>query len=135
MQLQDGEQQMTETITTGNYFKKGEKHYVLYEEIVDGFTEPVSNMIKFEEGILSVQKKGPVSSLMVFEEKKKNLSNYVTPFGTIMIGVDAKKVKYEEQDNFINVDVEYALEMNYEHLADCSLRLNIQSQKAAKLVL
>lgn len=126
---------MTETITTGNYYKKGEKHYILYEEVMDGLADPISNVIKYGEGVLSVQKKGPVASFMIFEEKKKSLSNYVTPFGTIMIGVDAKKVKCEEKENDIRIEVEYALEINYEHLADCSLHLNIQSQNMAKLTL
>lgn len=128
-QNQNGESDKTETITVGNYYKKDDSHYLFYEEMVEGFLEPVKNRIKFSQGQLSVQKNGVITSNMIFEEKKKNLSNYVTPYGNIMVGIDAKKVELKEEEQQIKVQVEYAMEINYEHLADCSLTIDIKEKR------
>ncbi|MCM1161982.1 MAG: DUF1934 domain-containing protein [Roseburia sp.] len=129
LQYQNGETDRTETITVGNYYKKADSHYLFYEEMIEGFSEPVKNRITFSKGQLSVQKNGVVTSNMIFEEKKKNLSNYVTPYGNIMVGIDAKKVELKEEEQQIKVQVDYAMEINYEHLADCSLTINIKEKR------
>lgn len=113
----------------GSYYKKDDSHYLFYEEMVEGFLEPVKNRVKFSQGQLSVQKNGVITSNMIFEEKKKNLSNYVTPYGSIMVGIDAKKVELKEEEQQIKVQVEYAMEINYEHLADCSLTIDIKEKR------
>lgn len=129
LQHQDGETDRTETITVGNYYKKDDSHYLFYEEMIEGFSEPVKNRITFSKGQLSVQKNGVIASNMIFEEKKKNLSNYVTPYGNIMVGIDAKKVELKEEERQIKVQVDYAMEVNYEHLADCSLTIDIKEKR------
>lgn len=68
---------------------------------------------------------------MLFEKDKKNMSYYYTPFGSLLIGIEAKKIGIEEQEHNIDVAVSYALEINYEHLADCEIKLNIKSKDAA----
>lgn len=65
---------------------------------------------------------------MIFEENKKNMANYSTPYGDILIGIDAKSVNYKEEENRIVVDVDYSLEVNYEHFADCSIKVDIRSK-------
>ena len=55
---------------------------------------------------------------MVFEENKKNMTNYLTPYGGILIGLDTSKVSFTESEKEIRVNVDYALEVNYEYLAD-----------------
>lgn len=129
IQYQDGEEDKTETITVGKYYKKNDCHYLFYEEMVEGFHEPVKNMVRFSAGQLSVQKKGVITSNMLFEERKRNLSNYVTPYGNIMVGVDAKSIELMVEERQIQVRVEYAMEINYEHLADCSLTVHIKEKR------
>ena len=67
---------------------------------------------------------------MIFEKNKKNVSYYYTPFGSILIGIDAKSVDINETDENIDIHVKYNLEVNYEHLADCSITMNIKSKEA-----
>ena len=45
-----------------------------------------------------------------------------------MLGINAKDIKITEEENDISVDVRYALELNYEHLADCTIKMAIQSK-------
>lgn len=117
-----------ETVTAAEYFKKNNSHYVIYDEACEGFEETTRNIIKFKDNSLDLTKKGLINVHMIFEENKKNMTNYSTPFGDILIGIDARKISMQEEDHKIRVDVDYALEINYEHLADCKISVNIQSK-------
>ena len=63
-----------ELITPGEYYFRNNTHYLLYEERMEGFTEPVHNMVKFRPGMMEVRKKGLVNVHMIFEKDKKNMS-------------------------------------------------------------
>jgi len=76
-------------------------------------------------------KKGAANVHMVFEKNKKNITYYNTPFGSLMIGIDAKDIKIEEKDESIQVNVAYGLEVNCEHMADCNISMNIQARQGA----
>ena len=117
-----------ESITAARYYKKNNSHYVIYEEPYEGFTEVTRNVIKIREHSLDLTKKGLVNVHMICEENKKNMTNYSTPYGDILIGIDAGKIRLKEEEEHIRVDVDYALEVNYEHLADCRLSMDIQSK-------
>lgn len=130
----DGSEEDTEieTVTAAEYYKKNNSHYVIYEEASEGFQETTRNVIKFKENSLDLTKRGLINVHMVFEENKKNMTNYATPFGNILIGIDARKIKVSEEEEGIHVDVDYALEMNYEHVADCRITMNIQPKGDAQ---
>ncbi|MDE6607222.1 MAG: DUF1934 domain-containing protein [Lachnospiraceae bacterium] len=125
----DQDENKVETINFAEYYSKNDQHYVIYDEITEGFPESTKNIIKFKDHSLDLTKRGLVNVHMVFEENKKNMTNYSTPYGNILIGIDAKKVTCTEKEEQIMVDVEYALEVNYEYLADCKIQMNIRSKE------
>lgn len=118
-----------ETVTVGDYYKKNGKHYVIYEEVTEGFEQTTKNRLKFSENMVELYRSGLINMHMVFQENKKNLSNYNTPFGQILIGIDTKKIRIEENENNIVVDVDYSLDINYEFLSDCHIKISISSKE------
>lgn len=118
-----------ETVTVGDYYKKNGKHYVVYEEVTEGFEQTTKNRLKISENMLELSRNGLINMHMVFQENKKNLTNYNTPFGQILIGIDTKKIQIKEQEDKIVVDVDYSLDINYEFLSDCHIRINICSKE------
>lgn len=131
LQIQaEGDAEPMEVITSGTYYKKNGKHYVLYDEAVEGFEEGTKNVIKLYDNCLDVTKKGVSTVHMLFEKDKKNMSYYYTPFGSLLIGITAKRVTVEETEHNIDATVEYALEVNYEHLAECTIKVNIKAKNS-----
>ena len=61
---------MIEIITGGSYYKKNQKHYVLYDEMVEGFEGATRNIVKFDDTMLDLTKSGVTNVHMVFEENK-----------------------------------------------------------------
>lgn len=119
-----------EIVTAGNYYKKNGKHYIIYEEVMEGFEGSTKNIIKLSEDYLDITKEGIANVHMVFEKNKKNMTYYQTPFGSLFIGIDAEQVQVEESEDNIDVNVAYTLEANYEHLADCKIQMNIKSKES-----
>ena len=93
MDEESGEQEPVEVMTTGSYYKKNGHHFLIYDEATEGFDMMTHNMIKFTENALEVRKRGLIDVHMIFEEDKKNISFYHTPYGMINMGVAATKVR------------------------------------------
>ncbi len=127
---ENGANEPVEVITTGDYYKKNGKHYIIYDEIMEGFEGSTKNMIKVQDNLMDITKKGVSNVHMMFEKDRKNVTYYYTPFGSLLIGIDAKNIQMKEAENHLEVKVEYALEVNYEHLADCTIHLNVKSKEA-----
>lgn len=123
LQMSNDDSDTIETICPGKYYFKNGKHYFIYEEVVEGFTETTMNRIKLQSGYMELFKKGVTNVHMVFEEGKKNQTYYYTPFGSLLIGIDTSKVAIEETENAITVEVDYAMEMNNEFVANCHISI------------
>jgi uncharacterized beta-barrel protein YwiB (DUF1934 family) len=121
-----------EVITSGNYYLKNGKHYVLYDEMIEGMTGIVKNKIKISENhSLEILKTGLSNAHMIFEKDQKHLAYYETPFGQMLIGVNTRKMDISINENKIGVEVDYELDINHQPLADCQIRLNITPKESS----
>ncbi len=123
-----------ETITPAEYYLKNDGHYILYDELAEGFTENTRNIIHIKNNELSIVKRGVINAQMLFSQDKKNMTSYMTPFGSIMIGIDTRKVDIAETEDSIKVHIDYSLELNYEHYADCKIDMNIRSKETGGML-
>ncbi|MBS5931364.1 MAG: DUF1934 domain-containing protein [Clostridiales bacterium] len=123
-----------EVITAGQYFCKNEKHYVLYDEILDERNEVCKNRIKIGTDMIEILKSGASNVHMVFELGKKNLTYYNTPFGSLLIGIDTTKIVCSESEEAIELNIEYGLEVNYSHVSDCSITVKVTPKKSTMKV-
>ena len=128
--MEDEGVEPVEVVTVADYYRKENSHYLIYDEVLEGIEGKIKNIIKVKEHVLEVTKKGLANVHMVFEENKKNVTYYTTPFGNLLIGLMATSVDVNENDKDINIQVAYQLEVNYEFLADCTITMNIKSKDA-----
>ena len=124
----DGEQEPLEIVVPGQYYFRNGSHYLRYEEVMEDFAEPTVNYIKISQKGMEVRKKGVVNVHMVFEQGKKNMTYYSTPYGTLQMGIAATGLEIMEDEDCIQMKVDYALDMNDEHVADCYLTVQAQSK-------
>lgn len=135
MMEEDGEQEPVEIVVPGEYYFRNGSHYLRYEEILEDFAEPTINYIKISPKGMEVRKKGIVNVHMVFEQGKKNMTYYTTPYGTIEMGIAATNMNLEENESGLNMKVDYALDMNQEHVADCCLAIQAQPKDCKNFTL
>lgn len=124
-----------ELVAKGDYYFKNGHHYIFFEERVEGFTEPTKNSIKVSANSVEVKKKGLTNVQMIFEENKKNLTYYATPFGNLQMGIAATKIDVKEQPEGLDISIDYALEINAEHAADCRISVNVRQKDAGEFSL
>ena len=124
-----------EIVVPGEYYFRNGSHYLRYEEILEDFSEPTINYIKISPKGIEVRKKGIVNVHMVFEQGKKNMTYYTTPYGTIEMGIAATNMNLKEDESGLNMKVDYALDMNQEHVADCCLAIQAQPKNCKNFTL
>ena len=122
-----------EVVTPASYYCKGGKHYIIYDEVLEGMAGTIKNRIKIT-GTDSVEivKSGLSSSHMIFEKNRKNLTYYRTPYGQMLVGVNTRNMEVSVEDDRINVQVDYELDVNHEPLADCKIRMDIVSKNSGE---
>lgn len=123
-QILDDTHDSVEVITGGSYYLKDGKHYILYDESVEGVDEATGNTVKASERTVEVLKRGPVTARMVFEKGKKHLANYVTPVGLIVLGITTTELAVAAEEEEVRVHLEYALEMNGEFVSNCRMDIS-----------
>lgn len=127
--LEDSEEdQEVEVFSAGKYYFKNGKHYILYEEQIENSSEVIKNRITLRDGRMEVQKKGAVNSQMVFEQDRKNMSWYSTPFGNLMAGIRVLDMDVSEDENLLDIQVNYQLEVNYERIADSRIEIRVMAK-------
>jgi uncharacterized beta-barrel protein YwiB (DUF1934 family) len=128
----DEELDKIETICTGEYYCRNDAHFILYDEIVGDTaagtaSETVKNVLKLRGKEFTLTKKGIMNVQMVFSQGEKTMTEYRTPYGGILIGLDTKSVEYKEEADSFHIHINYGLEANYQFVADCNIKIDVKS--------
>lgn len=71
-------------------------------------------------------REGALSSQMVFEEGKKHLSVYDMGFGAMMIGISARHVHTDMNENGGLIEIDYAIEIDNAAAGENSFRVCVR---------
>ena len=128
-----GEGEPVEIITPAAYYLKNDRHYVLYDEVVEGVPGTVKNTIKIiGDSLFEVRKSGIANARMVFEKGRMNMTAYETPYGEMMVGIHTRDITTEVSEDRIDVHISYALDSNSEPLSDCEIDVTIRPVQPAQ---
>ncbi|MSR94187.1 DUF1934 domain-containing protein [Clostridiaceae bacterium 68-1-5] len=117
-----------ELITPASYYLKNGKHYVKYEEPVEGIPGVIKNTVKVSEDKVEMIKSGLSNTHMIFEKGKIHMTDYETPYGNLLVGVHTRVLDVQEEEKTIGVRVNYELDVNGDKLADCNIRMEIRAR-------
>ena len=130
-EIETEEAEAIEVITPANYYFRNQKHYIVYDEAVEGTTEVIKNRIKITgTDCVEIMKSGLSNSHMVFERNKKNETFYRTPYGQMLVGVNTKNMEINVSEDNIDILIDYQLDVNHEPMADCKIKMNITSKNS-----
>lgn len=126
-EMESYDEEPIEIVSPGTYFFKDGKHYIFFEEVVEGVPGVTKTQIRIsEDQSLEVRKKGVANVNMVFENGKNNRCFYHTPFGQLNLGIYTKKLIINETEDYIKVRAEYTMDVDYEPLAECTIRISVK---------
>ena len=107
---------------------RNDSHYLLYEEKMAEDHAPCRSRIKFRDHLLELTRQGTAEMHMIFEENKRHMIPYNTPYGQLMLGIETSRVLVEEQEDQIHVTVEYTLDHEGEPLSESCLKIHIREK-------
>lgn len=131
--ISNGDQEEIEVITAGDYYMKNGKHYILYDEVAEGVPGVIKNTIKVLPDSMDIIKRGPSDTHMIFERNKKNTASYLTPMGELIVGISTNQISVVEEENLLQVVVDYSLDINYERISDCNIVVEVRPKEYADL--
>ena len=107
-----------EVIAKGKHYSKKDKHYLLYEEFENDENTKTSNMIKFNNDIVEITRKGQVDGKLIFQENQKKQSLYSTPMGDLLIEVLTKEIEVSDDDDDVNLKIKYQIHVDGNKVSD-----------------
>lgn len=102
-----------ELVTEGSLTPTGEGGLILsYQESELTGLEGTTTRLHIGKGRATLLREGSVNSQMVFEEGRRHLSMYETPYGALSIGVSTKRMRSTLGESGGDVEIDYAIEID-----------------------
>ena len=108
------EDETIELVTEGLLAKEGEGAYTLsYQESELTGLEGTLTTFQIEDGRITLMRHGEVNSQMVFEESRRHLSMYNTPYGALAVGIKTHSMDCRMDDHGGSIEINYAIEIEH----------------------
>ncbi len=119
-----------ELVSHGTYRYENGNHMIQYEEVDEEEQKITKVSVVANETHVEIVKRGLSNVEMVFHENQKTMSCYQTPYGDLAIGIDTTAIRVAEYGDQMEIVLDYGLDMNNSHVADCSIEMKIASKDA-----
>ena len=102
-----------ELVTAGRLTRVGESYTLSYQESELTGLEGTLTTIQVEGEQVTLMRAGEVNSQMVFQEGRRHLSMYNTPYGAMAIGVNTRHLLADLTDQGGDIEIDYAIEIDH----------------------
>ena len=127
---EDVEDETIELVTEGLLNKEGEGEYTLsYQESELTGLEGTLTTFQVEQGRITLMRIGEVNSQMVFEEGRRHLSMYDTPYGALAIGVNTRRMRSSLGEHGGDIEIDYAIEIDHAVAVQNLFQINVREKK------
>ncbi len=122
-----------ETMTPAQYYFKNEKHYVMYDEIIDGLEGTLKSTIKFNETQVELIRNGAAMTRMVFQPGHENMVIYQTPMGPLSISLYTEDIETKIEEEQISLKIDYSLKTEGFVVSESTVHIGICPKELIKI--
>ena len=112
-QYEDADPDTIELVTAGRLQKEGESYTLSYQESEVTGLEGTLTTIQVEGEQVTLMRMGEFNAQMVFQEGRRHLSMYNTPYGAMAIGVNTRRLLADLNDQGGDIEIDYAIEVDH----------------------
>jgi uncharacterized beta-barrel protein YwiB (DUF1934 family) len=124
---EDQNNEPIELITEGRLAGDLDSGYTLsYQESHITGLEGTLTTFQIEKGRITLLRVGEVNSQMVFEEGRKHLSMYETPYGALTVGVNTHKAHSNIGEAGGDIEINYAIEIDHAVAGENFFQINVR---------
>ena len=102
-----------ELVTKGRLSREGESYTLSYQESELTGLEGTLTTIQVDGGQVTLLRVGEFNSQLVFQEGRRHLSVYNTPYGAMSVGVNTRHLLAELSDRGGDIEVDYFIEIDH----------------------
>ena len=134
MQNYEGEEPDTIELVTEGRLTRDEGGYTLsYQESELTGLEGTLTTIQVEGEQVTLMRVGEVNAQMVFQEGRRHLSMYNTPYGAMAIGVNTRRLLADLNDQGGNIEIDYAIEIDHAIAGRNIFRIKVKEAEGISL--
>ncbi len=116
-----------ELVTAGTLKREGRgKYSISYQESELTGLEGTTTKLLIDGGRVTLVREGNINSQMVFEEGRRHLSMYETPYGALSIGVNTRRMRSTVDEGGGDLEIDYALEIDNLLAGQNQFRMNVK---------
>ena len=101
-----------ELVTEGRLICNDKGVLVSYQETELTGLQGTTTMLRINGPVVTLLREGTVNSQMVFEEGRRHLSMYETPYGSMSVGINTRRVKSTIGETGGDLEIDYAIEID-----------------------
>lgn len=112
--------------TPGKFGVINNKYYIVYEESdMTGFSDTTTTLKVWEDNV-TVTRKGRFNMKLSYENGKKNLCLYPTPYGEIAASIQTFDVDFSFNEKGGKLRVDYTIDADNENFCKNSLNVRVE---------
>ena len=116
-----------ELVTSGTLKRDGQGGFtVSYQESELTGLEGTTTRLHIHGRRVTLLREGSINSQMVFEEGRRHLSMYETPYGELSIGVSTKRMRSTLDEAGGDLEIDYAIEIDNLVAGQNLFRMNVK---------
>ena len=117
-----------ELVTSGMLSRNDSGYHLSYQETeLTGLGGTTTTFHVEPNNKVTLIRLGEVNSQMVFEEQKKHISAYETPYGAMTVGVAAHRVFTDLSEIGGTLEIDYALEIDHAIAGENCFRIQVRT--------
>ncbi len=117
-----------ELVTSGTLRRDGAGGYIVsYAETELTGLEGTTTRLHVDGGRVTLLREGNVNSQMVFEEGRRHLSMYETPYGALSIGINTRRMRSTLGEAGGDLEIDYAIEIDNLIAGQNLFRMNVRA--------
>ena len=102
-----------ELVTEGRLIPSAGGYTLQYRESEVTGMEGTTTTIQVEGPRITLLRQGQFNSQMVFEEGRRHLTLYETPYGALEVGIQTKRMRHDLTDAGGSLEIDYHLEIDH----------------------
>lgn len=122
-----------ELVTEGKLVRRGDDSYTIsYEESELTGLEGTTTVLHIDGPRVTLLREGAFNSQMVFEAGRRHLSMYETPYGSLSVGIDTRRMKNTVTEGGGDLEIDYAIEIDNLLAGRNIFRMNVRKDASVK---
>ena len=126
---ENAEPDTIELVTGGRLERDGESFTLSYQESAVTGMDGTLTTFQIEPERVTLLRVGEYTSQMVFQEGRRHMSMYNTPYGAMTIGVNTRHLLADLTDRGGDIEIDYAIEIDHNVAGRNTFRIQVKESE------